>query len=120
MLRLSRNFTRSEFKCPCCNQSEMDPVLIDRLQVLRDLVNIPLVPVSGFRCKKHNQSLPESGKNSQHLKGKAVDIRVRHMDAAQRHRLLSAALSLGFSGIGTGKNSLHLDVREGPPKYWSY
>ncbi len=98
----------------------MDPEFMRRVQVLRDILGFPLIPVSGFRCRKHNASLKGAAEDSQHLYGKAVDIRVRHFDAKTRYELIQAAFSLSFSGIGIGPVNLHLDMREGPPKMWSY
>ena len=120
MTRLSRDFTVDELKCPCCGACEMDPAFLTRLQTLRDVMNCPLVPVSGYRCQSHNNSLRGSGKQSQHLYGRAADIRVRDFDAATRHRLIKTALSLGFTGIGIGKIQLHLDIRPGEGKSWGY
>lgn len=117
---LTKDFKVSELACPCCRKCEMDPVFLTRLQALRDVMNCPLVPVSGYRCQSHNDSLPGSGKQSQHLYGRAADIRVRDFDAATRHRLIKTVFSLGFTGIGIGKIELHLDTRPGSAKSWGY
>ena len=119
MINITANFTADELKCPCCGACQMDEGFMRKVQVLRDIVGFPLVPVSGYRCRKYNTTLAGAAEQSQHLYGKAVDIRVRHLNSSQRHRLIDAAFSLEFSGIGTGKNQLHLDIREGPTKYWS-
>ena len=120
MSRVTRHFTVAELACPCCGKCEMDPEFMRRVQVLRDIVGFPLIPVSGFRCRKHNAGLKGAAEGSQHLFGKAIDIRVRNFDAATRHRIIKAAFSLGFTGIGIGKAQLHLDTREGTAKSWGY
>ena len=120
MVQLTPNFTLAELACPCCGKCEMDPEFMRRVQVLRDIVGFPLVPVSGYRCRKYNSSLKGAAEDSQHLYGKAIDFRVRNFDAKTRYELIQAAFSLSFSGVGIGPVHLHLDMREGPPKMWSY
>lgn len=116
---LSRNFQRHEFVCPCCHAYGMDPVLLTRLQALRDTVQIPLIVVSGFRCDQHN--LMVGGKpGSKHLLGQAVDLRIKNFDPATRYRLIKTAFAMGFTGVGIGKVELHLDVRNGQSVSWGY
>ena len=98
----------------------MDPEFMRRVQVLRDIVGFPLLPVSGFRCQKHNTSLKGAAAGSQHLYGKAIDIRVRDLTGSRRYLLIKTAFDLGFGGIGIGKVQLHVDSREGTGVSWGY
>ena len=116
--KLSRNFTRSELQCPCCQKCEINPVLLTRIQSLRDLLG-PITITSGYRCLKQNKKVG-SAKNSQHLKGNAVDIRIKKLDSIRRFKLIKNVYMLGFTGIGIGKNNFHVDIRDGPPSSWSY
>lgn len=117
-MNLSRNFTKEELQCPCCEECEMSPTLVTRLQSLRDIFG-PLNITSGFRCSDHNEKVGGS-KNSQHLVGTAVDIKINDLTSQERYKLINSAFDLGFSGIGIGKNHFHVDVREGEKKSWGY
>lgn len=93
--KLSRNFTRSELQCPCCSKCLMCPAFIDRLQVFRDIYGKPLIVVSGFRCEEHNAEVGGS-LNSDHLYGKAVDLRVHDKTSVDLYRLRELAFRLHF------------------------
>ena len=72
---ITENFSRYEFACRCgCGFNEIDERLVHRLQVVRDIVKIPMIINSGCRCIKHNNSKGVGGKpGSFHLIGKAGD-----------------------------------------------
>ncbi len=75
----------SEFKCKCGKCSSpafLNPELITYLDEMRSYFKKPVVITSGIRCKKYNDSLPGSRKNSQHLKGNAVDVYIKGVDPA--------------------------------------
>jgi len=77
------NFTRDEFACGCgCGFDDIDPLLVSALQRLRDEVQRPVVVNSGCRCKSHNAAVKGS-KSSQHLRGKAADIKIDDMTSRQ-------------------------------------
>ncbi|MFK7828121.1 MAG: D-Ala-D-Ala carboxypeptidase family metallohydrolase [Oligoflexales bacterium] len=116
---LTRNFTRSELACLCCGECKMNHVFMDRLQVFRDLYGKPLTIVSGYRCMLHNRVVGGSPK-SDHLRGEAVDIRVKDKNSNELYRLREIAFALKFNGIGFGKNQFHLGLRDGPAKSWAY
>ncbi len=64
------------------------------------------------------RKLPSKGGNSQHWKGKAIDINVRGMSDADKTKLIKAAQQAGFKGFGFGYTILHLDI--GPKRTWAY
>ena len=117
--KLSRNFMRLELACPCCGKCKMSPLFMDRLQVLRDLYGKSLVIVSGYRCPKHNRAVRGSPR-SDHLRGEAVDIRIRDKTSNELYHLRDLAFALRFSALGFGKAQFHLGLRDGPAKSWSY
>ena len=48
---LTKNFTRSEFDCPCgCSTQMVDPELAEKLQRIRDALGKPIKITSGYRC----------------------------------------------------------------------
>lgn len=109
------NFTREEFACGCgCGFDEIDPLLVSTLQRLRDEVQRPVVVNSGCRCKSHNAAVKGS-KTSQHLKGKAADIKIEGLTSGQiidiiRRLYLDGEIYVGYVYAING-NSIHVDVR---------
>ncbi|HEY0089662.1 MAG TPA: D-Ala-D-Ala carboxypeptidase family metallohydrolase [Candidatus Lokiarchaeia archaeon] len=72
---LTTNFNSKEFACKCgCGKDNINIALVNRLQVLRDIINEPITITSGCRCVKHNNSIPGSAPNSNHLLGIATDF----------------------------------------------
>ncbi len=110
-----RNFKRDEFLCPCgCGFDDIDLLLVTTLQRLRDEVQRPVVVNSGCRCKSHNATVKGS-KSSQHLRGKAADIRIDGMTSLQiidviRRLYLDGEIYVGYVYAING-NSIHVDVR---------
>jgi uncharacterized protein YcbK (DUF882 family) len=99
----------------------MDPRLFDLLHNLRSGIetSAPFQIISGYRSPATNAMLHErSGEvaaKSQHLLGKALDIRIEGVDLARLH---SAALSLKLGGVGyyPASDFVHVDV--GPVRRW--
>jgi zinc D-Ala-D-Ala carboxypeptidase len=117
MKMLTENFSYDELSCKCCNACDMDPGFLEKLQKLRDAYGRSMVITSGFRCQKHNADVGGM-KTSQHLFGKAVDVKCAV--GAERHNLVKLAFQLGFTGIGVAKGFVHLDVRDGSKSLWMY
>lgn len=72
-----KNFKMSEFKCPKnCNgyPYNISYSLVEVMQKLRDYYKRSITITSGLRCQTFNDSLSESDKNSDHLKGLACDF----------------------------------------------
>ena len=76
---LTQNFSKLEFQCPCsCGADKISPVLIEKLQKVRNIIGNPIVITSGVRCEFYNTSIKAS-MNSSHIPdgygiGNAVDI----------------------------------------------
>lgn len=120
-------FTRAEFACKCgCGRNEIDDDFITELDELRALVGEPLIVESGYRCPVHNARVSSTGDDGPHTTGEAADLRCARLLA---YRVLDAALSMGFTGIGINQKGdgrfIHLDTLEaGPgrprPTVWTY
>jgi uncharacterized protein YcbK (DUF882 family) len=112
---MTKNFKRSEFACKCCGLDTIDAELVNQLQILRDRIGRPIHVNSGIRCEAHNREV--GGKpNSQHLLGKAADIRVAGM---RTRELVSHVVEMpAFRGVGTYGTFVHVDIREGRKASW--
>ena len=115
--RLSKNFTSGELKCPCCGRSECSPILVEKLQALRDWVGEPINVTSAFRCRIYNTQIggyPDSA----HIHGLAADIHTKKTDI---YKLAQYADLLKFKRIGIYpfNNFIHVDMyQKGVSKYW--
>ena len=115
MDKLSKNFNREEFACPCCGKDDIKIMLIIKLQELRDKIGSPILITSGVRCKKYNRKI-NGFVNSPHLSGGAADIQVSGMSPQ-----VMALMAKYTSGVRLGiyPNHLHIDiVKAHPSKYW--
>jgi uncharacterized protein YcbK (DUF882 family) len=115
---LSKNFKLSEFVCKDgSGKVIIVPALIEKLQALRDKLGKPITVCSAYRTEEYNKKCGGAPK-SQHLTGKAADIKV---SGVPPWKVALAAEHVGFKGIGVynydGNSFTHVDVR--PAKsYW--
>jgi uncharacterized protein YcbK (DUF882 family) len=115
------NFTRAEMACKCgCGECEMRQDFMDMLQAFRTAYGRPLSVSSGFRCPNHPDEAKKAHRGS-HAQGRAADIRCA--SGGIRHKLLTLAFEMGFSGIGVAKGFIHLDNGhdfQARPAVWTY
>lgn len=114
---MTRNFSRWEFACPDkCGFDEIDERLVHRLQVVRDIMGLPIKINSGCRCSKHNKEV--GGESvSFHLAGMAADWRFKYYDEELYFRMsvLLADWSGGFHYYPE-RRFFHCDI--GPERRW--
>lgn len=111
-IQISKNFKLKEFQCDYGGSVvKLDSTLLEKLQLLRDKLNNPINITSGYRTPECNKNVGGSS-NSYHMKGKAVDI---YSPGYSPTQIAKAADEVGFTGIGTYSNFVHVDVR--PTKY---
>ena len=123
-MQLTSNFSLEEFECKCgCEMPEFVKKniieLAENLQVLRDNVG-RLDLTNAYRCKYHNADVGGSV-NSQHLKGKAADIKSKTLspnEIAVRTNDLMKNESFKLGGIGIYNTFTHVDIR-GTRARWS-
>lgn len=118
----TKNFKATEFrcKCPICKLQvphKMDPLVLEKVQELRDLYGAPLSLTSAYRCAEHPEEKRKK-KPGQHHAGTAVDIRVS--DGVMRRKLVEIGLALGARGVGVANSFVHLDWREDTPVFFVY
>lgn len=88
------------------------------LEWVREAVGAPIVIVSGYRSPGYNQEIG-GARQSQHVCGRAADIRVACMSARQLHAVVlnlyrrDALPALG--GLGLYPSFVHVDIRLQPP-----
>ena len=113
-------FKKEEFACKCgCGYNPIDETLVRMLDESREYAKVPFVINSGCRCEKHNNSIGGS-KTSSHLKGLAVDIRVRNDN--ERMVMVECLIASGFNRIGIAKNFIHVDIdqKKANNRMWVY
>jgi zinc D-Ala-D-Ala carboxypeptidase len=113
-----KHFKVKEFACKHCGEIKIDINLLVKLEELRRAIgNKPIIINSGYRCKTHNTRVG-GAKNSQHMYGKAVDIRVNGMSPRTLEKYADTVFSNGGVGMG-GATIVHVDTR-GYKARWRY
>lgn len=99
----------------------MDPELLNILYDLRQAVDSTgaYEVISGYRSPATNEMLRQQGRgvarNSQHVQGKAIDVRLRGTDTAI---LRDAAIDLQRGGVGYYEGSDFVHVDTGRVRRW--
>lgn len=136
-VQLSEHFTLEEMRCrgtgkapcrACLGIFIYVPELYVALEQFRAIIGGPVIITSGVRCV-HQESpeyLSSSGRVSQHMIGRAADLVV---DGKNGLDLYEAAIQVPLfeqGGIGvytrqaSGRDRVHLDVRETGRARWGY
>lgn len=101
----------------------IDQTLLDQLYLLHYFTDSsrPFQVISGYRSRKTNEMLlRQTGgvdKNSFHMQGRAVDVRLSDVSLDRLHK---AALHLQAGGVGYYPRSNFIHVDSGPVRQWSY
>jgi len=120
---IPRYFKEEEFQqlTPSCSISQMDDRLLEGIDELREVVDMPFILTSAYRDPYWDLAKGRSG-TGPHTKGMAVDISCPNSFFARR--VLEEALKRPhiFQGIGIGKEFIHLDImfRNYAPLVWGY
>ena len=105
----AKYFKEAEFKrcIPACSLQDMDQKLMDTLDALRAMAEMPLVINSAYRSKEWELKQNRSG-NSAHTRGLAVDIRCN--DSTRRQKIYDCARALKICRIGIHGSYIHVDI----------
>lgn len=101
--------------------TNMDPHLLDLLHALQTRCDFssPIHVICGYRSPRTNAMLARNNrgvaKNSYHIKGMAVDIRV---PGYSLHGLRQIAMDLNAGGVGYYPRSEFLHIDTGPVRAW--
>lgn len=123
----SKNFSLTEFRCPCCGQANMSPLVIGTLQTIRDKANerfgdgvgkkeLQIIVNSGYRCPAHNAKIG-GAPGSQHTRGMAADIYIPGWKKGQllqfvRDLYVEGHIYIGYAyEIKDSDRAVHVDTR---------
>jgi hypothetical protein len=134
----SPHFSHDELACHgsnCCgHQNHCTPILVDGLEDLRAIAleawakkygptaKFPGVDVhDAYRCLKHNAQTTGAASDSQHTNGRAADISVQGLTAAELEAIAIQVPAFEQGGIGRDdiRGMLHVDHRVGRAR-WCY
>ena len=100
-MQITENFTKQEFTCNCgCDLSIISNNLVHRLQVIRDIIKVPILIHSGCRCRKHNIAIG-GAPASLHRTGYAADwsVAVENPQKEHLHTMLCEMLDNWSGGF---------------------
>jgi len=125
-MRLTKNFTKREFKSKDGAAMPDDVFanikeLASNLQVLRDFLGEPIRINSAYRSPAHNKAIG-GVKNSQHVLGRAADIKVRDIETKDLYLIIESLIIDGKmkdGGLGLYDTFVHYDIR-GSKARWDY
>lgn len=116
MTRFNAFFQRKEFACSCgCGFDTVDAELLEVLTDLREHFQTMVTVTSGARCKAHNEAVG-GGKTSQHLYGRAADIKLLGVAPKEVQAYLLNKYSDQY-GIGSYNSFTHIDTRQHPARW---
>lgn len=116
-LQVSEHFHAKEFACHCCGTLLLDERLVESLEALRALSDLPIRVNSGYRCERHNAAIGGSP-NSQHKLGRAADIVIAGKHPATVALLATQIPGFAAGGIGRYNTFTHVDVRTTGEARW--
>lgn len=103
----SKYFKQREFACKCgCGFNNISPLLVQKLDTIRETLDMPLKIHSGCRCEEYNKKV--GGKaDSAHTRGFAADVGIN--GGVMRYAFLLLALK-AFKRVGVYGTFCHVDV----------
>jgi len=87
--------------------------LANQLQYVRNYLDLPINLTNAYRCPTHNKAV-EGVKNSQHVLGKAADIKIKGLTPQEVAVILDRLTTDGEilqGGIGIYSTFTHYDIR---------
>lgn len=121
--KLAPSFNTREFRCRDGSDTVMvDEVLVLLLQCIREHFGKAVTITSGYRTAAHNAAVG-GAKSSQHLLGRAADIRVEGISvedvAAYAERLMPDWGGVGRYPVKAGRATgwVHVDTRQNKSRW---
>lgn len=118
-MKLTKNFSLEEFESKDGSPMPKDVFfniqkVANQLQTLRDYICYPIHINSAYRSPRHNKAVG-GVKNSYHLLGMAVDIKINGVPPKVIYDAIEFLISEGSmlqGGLGLYSNFVHYDIRE--------
>lgn len=113
---MAKYFSEDEMVCKCCGEGAdlINPVLLEKLDALREKWGAPIWVSCMYRCYFHNLEVG-SFPGSQHELGNAADIYVDGDWYDFRDCVLESELFTGVGEYPPGEGEfIHVDVRPAP------
>lgn len=107
-IQISANFRLYEFESPDTQEVIVHPLLVQKLQQLRERIGRPIHINSAYRTPEHNKAIG-GAKNSEHPKGTAADLDCP--EGMSIDQFAAECEAVGFDGIGKYHTFVHVDVR---------
>lgn len=113
---LSNHFQRREFACKCgCGFDTVDLETLVLLEDIRTHFDVPVTINSGCRCEAYNRQVGGAA-SSQHLLGRAADIRVQGIDPGVVATYVETQHP--DASVGRYNTFTHVDTRTSGPARW--
>ncbi len=121
---LTENFSYDEVRCPCgCGNANISKELINKVQVIRSALEVPLIVTSGVRCEDYNREIG-GDEDSEHVPntfraGEGIDLKCE--DSEFRWKLIGLGMLI-FKRVGVGDGFVHFGIRPTKPQrvLWGY
>jgi len=118
-MKLTKNFSLEEFESKDGSPMPKDVFfniqkVANQLQTLRDYICYPIHINSAYRSPRHNKAVG-GVKNSYHLLGMAVDIKINGVPPKVIYDAIEFLISEGSmlqGGLGLYSNFVHYDIRK--------
>jgi len=105
---ISSPFSFAEFTCRCgCGTVDVDKKFLAKLEMARQIANIPFIVTSGTRCIAHNNAVGGVDDSAHLPPTHACDIYIGN--SSDRYVTLISLIRVGFKRIGIGVNFIHVD-----------
>lgn len=122
---LTENFSYDEVRCKCgCGNANISKDLMNKVQLIRTVLGVPLQVNSGVRCKEYNATLTAASEDSEHTPtedrpGEGIDLACTDSKLRWKMKTLGRIL---FSRMGGGPGFIHYGVRPTKPQEveWDY
>lgn len=116
-IELVEGFEDTEFACRCCGKYWIHPDVLRGLATFRRIIHRPVIITSAYRCPAHNRAVG-GAKNSFHTMGRAVDLYVSKLTAADLAKLAETVEVFRNGGIGIYTPEQFIHVDDGPKRRW--
>ena len=106
-----RPITRDLLLCHCCHTGNPNPLLIDGLNFMQQILQAELMIASGYRCQKNNAAVG-GAPHSEHLTGDAADIKAQGTSPLELYLAAEEYPPFNSGGIGLyPADYIHVDTR---------